>query len=76
MMHRALWYPLLMKATTLWYESGENPLVFCYLIGWGIFVMWARTPAPTANSARLETACCNPSCTFSTRSIVPRALEN
>jgi len=77
MMDRGRWYPVLSNTAVLWQESRENPLIFCYLIGWGAFVLLrSHTVVPIPNSARLETACSNPSFTFSTRSTIPTGSEN
>jgi hypothetical protein len=66
------WLPLVTNAIALWQESGENPAVFCYLIGWGTFATYrSRTLASITISVRHETACWNPSDTSSTHSTMP-----
>jgi hypothetical protein len=53
----------------LWHECGENPLVFCYRIGWSAFItMRGRALAPVHVLSRTSAACSNPSLTFSRRS--------
>ncbi len=38
---------LLAPPLMAWYESGENPALFCYLIGWGTFMsLRSRALAP------------------------------
>lgn len=65
------------RAVALWQESGENPAVFCYLIGWGTFAgLRSRQFVPIVPSERPETPCWNPSATCCTRSTVPKASEN
>jgi hypothetical protein len=77
MIDRSWWIPAASYSLAMWEESGENPAIFCYLIGWGTFAMFrSRTTALIPNSARHDSACSNPSSTFSTRSIVPTASEN
>jgi len=71
------WVSLVSSTVAMWQESGENPAVFCYLIGWGIFAIFrSRTLAPIPISVRHETACSKPSCTFSARSTAPTGSEN
>lgn len=53
----------------LWHECGENPLVFCYRIGWSALItMRGRALAPVRVFSRTSAACSNPSLTFSKRS--------
>ena len=71
------WFPVVSNAVALWQESGENPAIFCYLIGWGAFAMLrSRKFALIPNSARHETACWNPSSTFFTRSTILTGSKN
>jgi len=58
-------------AIACWQESGENPVVFCYLMVWGYFVS-VRTPQFAIAKERLEPACLNHSASYSTRCIAPR----
>lgn len=75
---------LLAAVTTfvvLWYECGEDLVVFCYRIGLGAFTMLrTRTlvpvPASQMNFSRNRSACSNPSSTFSIRSTAPTDFES
>jgi hypothetical protein len=65
------WIPAIASALVLWYECAENPLFFCYRIGWGTYVGWRSGAfAPIFATTRAEAACCNQSCIFSTRSTI------
>lgn len=67
------WVRVVSAAVAFWQESGENPAVFCYLIGWGTFAAFrSRTLAPIPISVRHETACWNPSATSSTPSMMSK----
>jgi len=71
------WLPSITAAMVLWYECAENPMVFCYRIGWVVYRNWrSRELAAIPNFERHDTACSNRSFTFSTRSIVPTGSEN
>jgi len=76
-MNASWWLHPVCTAITHWQESGENPLVFCYLIIWG-FVVSMRTPrTKTAPSTeRLKPACWIPSSTFSVHSTTQRDFAN
>lgn len=68
---------LVTQTVALWQESGENPAVFCYLIGWGMFVgLRSRQLAPIFHTARPEAACWTPSVNSCTRSTVPKGSGN
>jgi len=61
--------PVIAPAVVSWQESGENPLLFCYLIGWGTYTnLRSRAMAPNPTTARHEVSCSNHSGTFSTLS--------
>jgi len=62
-------------AIASWQESGENPVVFCYLMVWGYFVS-LRSPKFAAATERLEPACWNHSSNYFTHSIVPMDSDN
>ncbi len=67
------WVPMVSSAVALWQESGENPAVFCYLIGWSTFANFrSRARAPIPNSMRYETACWNPSTISSSPSMMSK----
>ena len=70
-----------ISSVVLWYECGEDLVVFCYRIGLGAFAMLrtrALVPAPVSqlNFSRNRSACSNPSSTFSTRSTAPTDSES
>jgi hypothetical protein len=55
-------------AVVMWQESRENPLLFCYLIGWGTYLCSrSRVVAPIPGAVRREVHCSNTSDTCSTR---------
>jgi hypothetical protein len=57
----------------LWHECGENPLVFCYRIGWSAFTTGrVRALVPVRVSQRTSAACSNPSVIFSKRSTMSK----
>ena len=62
-------------AIARWQESGENPVVFCYLMVWGFFVN-VRSPKFAKAMERLEPACWNHSANCFTRSTVLRDSDN
>jgi hypothetical protein len=58
--------PVVTPAVILWQESGENPALFCYLIGWGTYLnLRSRAIAPIPERVRLEVPCSNISDTCS-----------
>jgi hypothetical protein len=57
----------------LWHECGENPVVFCYRIGWSaLTTARARALVPVRVSQRTSAACSNPSVIFSKRSTMSK----
>jgi hypothetical protein len=77
MMPREQLYPVVSSTAVLWHESGENPVIFCYLIGWDAFtrlrsLVLTLFPYP----ARHESACLKPSFTSSAPSTAQRGSEN
>jgi hypothetical protein len=58
---------------SLWHECGQNPLVFCYRIGWSVFAT-RRFGAlvPVRVSLRTSAACSKPSVIFSKRSMMSK----
>ena len=72
------WYTVLAGLGLLWYECGDDPVVFCYRIGCGLFTaarLRALELAPlaiTKNLTRTDAACLNPSFTFSARFTTPK----
>ena len=62
---------LMPVAVTLWQESGENPAIFCYLIGWGIYMaLRSRATAPIPVPVRQKVPCSNSSSNCSTASMM------
>jgi hypothetical protein len=51
-MNRLGWWmpllPLLTTAAITWQEAAENPVVFCYRMGWGVYLGW-RSPERSSN---------------------------
>jgi hypothetical protein len=63
------WLNFTATAVAAWQESGENPFLFCYLMGSGTFSrLRSHQLIPIPVSARNEPLCWNPSATCSTRS--------
>lgn len=69
------WMPLLTTAAITWQEAAENPVVFCYRMGWGVYLGWRAQEAPTADM-RTEEVCSNPSFTFCVSSTALKASKN
>ena len=70
-----------ITSVVLWYECGEDIVVFCYRIGLGAFTMLrtrALVPVPASQMSfsRNRSACSNPSSTFSTRFTAPMDFES
>jgi hypothetical protein len=69
MRYRGWWLNFVSTAVSAWQESGENPALFCYLMGSGTFSgMRSHHLIPIPVPARNESLCWNPSATCSTRS--------
>jgi len=72
------WYALLAALGLVWHECGHDFGVFCYRIGCGIFsearqrVFQLIPLRATSNTAMANSACSNPSFTFSVRSTTPK----
>lgn len=62
-------------AIASWQESGENPVLFCYLMMWGYFGS-LRPAKSAAATERLESACWNHSANYCTHSTVPRGYDS
>jgi hypothetical protein len=73
MNYRGWWMNLISTAVALWQESGENPALFCYLMGWDAFSQ-ARASAlvPIPVAVRNNSECLTPSSTSFTRCSTPR----
>jgi hypothetical protein len=71
----------LITSVILWYECGEDIVVFCYRIGLGAFTTLRShtlVPVPVSqiSRSRNRAACSNPSSTFSTRSTAQTDFES
>ncbi len=63
--------PVVAPTVVMWQESGENPALFCYLIGWGTYMnLRSRTTAPIPVTVRHEAPCSNSSSSCSTVSMM------
>jgi hypothetical protein len=69
MRYRGWWLNFISTAVALWQESGENPALFCYLMGSGTFSgLRSHALIPIRVPVRNESLCWNPSATCSIRS--------
>jgi hypothetical protein len=81
MIRFAYFFAAVITSVVLWYECGEDIVVFCYRIGLGAFAMLrtrALVPVPASqmNFSRNRSACSNPSSTSSTRFTPPTDFES
>jgi hypothetical protein len=68
MRYRGWWMNFISTAIAFWQESGENPALFCYLIGSGtFFCLRSQQLIPIRVPVRNESLCWNPSAICSTR---------
>jgi hypothetical protein len=68
MRYRGWWFNIVSTAVALWQESGENPALFCYLMGSGtVSSLLSHQLIPIPVPVRNESLCWNPSATCSTR---------
>jgi hypothetical protein len=73
MIRLGCWLAALAVYAVLWHECGENPLVFCYRIGWNTFTSKrACALVPVRVSLRTSAACSKPSVIFSKRSMMSK----
>ena len=69
MRSRSWWLNFISTSVAVWQESGENPALFCYLMGSGTFSgLRAHQLIPIRVPVRNESLCWNPSATCSIRS--------
>jgi hypothetical protein len=62
------WLNFISNAVAFWQESGENPALFCYLMGSGTFSgLRSHQLIPIRVPVRNESLCWKPSVTCSTR---------
>lgn len=64
----AFWLLLFGNAVALWWETGENPALFCYRIGWDLFSNLRERALVPIPVMRAESLCWNRSATCFTRS--------
>ena len=68
MRYRGWWMNFVSSAVALWQESGENPALFCYLMGSGTFSsLRSHQLIPIPVPVRNASFCLNPSAICSTR---------
>jgi hypothetical protein len=73
MNYRGWWMNLISTAVALWQESGENPALFCYLMGWDAFSnVRAGALAPIAVRIRNNSECLTLSSTSFTHYSTPK----
>ena len=67
------WLNFMSGAVSAWQESGENPLLFCYLMGWdALSNVRAGGLVPIPVTVRNNSECLTPSFTSFTRCSTPR----
>ena len=73
MNYRSWWLNFMGGAVSAWQESGENPFLFCYLMGWDAFSQ-ARAAAlvPILVPVRNNSECLTPSSTSFMRCSTPK----
>jgi hypothetical protein len=68
MRYRGWWLNFVSTAVSAWQESGENPALFCYRMGWDAFLnIRAGAMVPIAVPIRKNLECLTPSSTSFTR---------
>jgi hypothetical protein len=73
MIRLGCWLAAFAAYAVLWHECGENPLVFCYRIGWNtLTTRRARALVPVRVSLRTSAPCSKPSVIFSKRSMMSK----
>jgi hypothetical protein len=73
MRYRGWWLNFISNAVSAWQECGENPALFCYLMGWDAFShvrLGALVPIPV--TMRNNSECLTLSPTSFTRCSTPR----
>ena len=74
MRYRGWWLTIVSTAVSVWQESGENPALFCYLMGWDVFShVRGGALAPIAVRIRDNSECLTPSSTSYTSYSTPKA---
>ena len=73
MNYRGWWLNFVGTAVATWQESGENPFLFCYFMGWdAIANVRAGALVPVAVQIRTNAECLTPSSNSSTRYSTPK----
>jgi len=73
MNYRGWWLNFVGTAVAAWQESGENPALFCYLMGWDAFSnVRAAALVPIPVPVRNNSECLTPSSNSFTRCSTPR----
>jgi hypothetical protein len=73
MNNRGWWLNFVSTAVAAWQESGENPFLFCYLMGWDAFsTVRAGALIPVAVQIRDNSECFKPSSTSFTSYSTPK----
>jgi hypothetical protein len=73
MNYRGWWLSFMGGAVSAWQESGENPFLFCYLMGWDAFSnVRAGALVPIPVPVRNNSECLTPSSSSFTRCSTPR----
>jgi len=73
MNYRGWWLNFVGNAVAAWQESGENPVLFCYLMGWDAFSnVRAAALVPIPVPLRTNSECLTPSSTSFTRYSAPK----
>ena len=73
MNYRGWWLNFIGTAVAAWQESGENPALFCYLMGWDAFsTVRAGALSPIAVPVRNHSECSTQSSTSFTHYSIPR----
>jgi hypothetical protein len=68
MKYQGWWLNFIGATVAAWQESGENPALFCYLMGWDAFsTIRAGALVPVAVQIRNNSECLTPSSTSFTR---------
>ncbi len=67
------WLNFVGTAVAAWQESGENPFLFCYLMGRDVFSnVHAGALVPVAVQTRNNSECLTPSSASFTRYLTPK----
>ena len=77
MNYRGWWLNFIGTVVAVWQESGENPFLFCYLMGWDAFSnVRAGALVPIPVSVRNNSECLTPSSTSFTRFLTQKGYKS